>query len=330
MTKAPFLHHSPPLYCSFDIYQGKEGFRERKQEIHREGHAGSLYEMNSPDGISLGYYNIRSIRQGQVVIDNRKPFIQCSYTISGNKSYTVNKGKRTLASFSGQEYNFLFFNEQEICLNWQPEERLEIFELGISPELFVQHLPEEHPFCDVFQKSLVKNRAVSMSKLNMPLPRPLSDILYHMLRCPLDGRYKQLFIKSKTIELMAYQLEQYEQMAGVSGKASINRELKKADIERMHHAHNIIMANLNSPCSLIDLAHQVGTNEAYLKKQFKQVYGNTVFGYLMDVKMKIAKEMLADGKPVWQVEDFVGYKYAVSFARAFKKHFGYPPGKITP
>src|SRR6186713_1928834 len=125
------LANNPPMFCSFDIYKGQEGFTESKRNIQKEGHQGIVYEMLTQDGISLGYYNVTSQQKGQVVINNRKSFIQCSYTISGKKQYSINGGKKKLASFNDHEYNYLFFNEQEIYLDWEPEERLEIFELGL-------------------------------------------------------------------------------------------------------------------------------------------------------------------------------------------------------
>lgn len=313
------------MHCFFDIDKGKGGFAESRREVKREGHQGVIHELISP-GISLGYYNIQSQEEGQVVINNEKPFIQCSYTISGRKNYTVDKGRQQLASFSGKDYNYLFLNSQQVTLNWSPEDKLEIYELGLSPELFLQYLPEHHSFYSVIQQALHHDRPVSMSRFNLPLSRNFSDILRQMLRCPLEGRYKELFVKSKTLELMAYQLEHYEQMAGSNTRTAVYKgQLKKEEVERMHQAEHIILTNLESPCSLIDLAHQVGTNEAYLKKHFKQVFGNTVFGYLQHIKMNKAKDMLADGRSVAEVAGYMGYKYSVHFTRAFKKYFGYPP-----
>lgn len=313
------------MHCLFNINKGKNGYSEIRREVNKEGHTGTVHELSSP-GISLGYYHIQSTRAGQVVINNQTPFIQCSFTLSGIKNYTVEKGTQQLAAFSGHEYNYLFLNSQEVYLNWLPEEKLEIYELGIAPELFVQYLPESHPFHEVLLRAVQQNKAATMSRFNLPLSRNFCDILRQMLRCPLDGRYKELYLKSKTLELLAYQLEHYEQMAGFQHSPVAHKSaLKKDDIDRMHHAHSIIMSNLDSPCSLIDLAHLVGTNEAYLKKHFKQVFGNTVFGYLQNIKMGKAREMLAEGKTVAEVADYMGYKYPVHFTRAFKKHYGYPP-----
>lgn len=311
--------------CPFNILGG-DTMRQRKRALSQHGHTGTVQEIHSPDGIALGYYNLKSERGGSIVFSNQQPFVQLSYTLSGSKSYHVDSGKRVLANMSKQQYNYLFFPEQEIQLSWEPNEQLEIFELGMSPELLSNFMPEEHPLFDVFQKSLVNNSPVPLSKNNLPLQANISTILYEMLNCPLEGRYKQLYIKAKTIELLAIQLTHYEQMAGIPLKETAARALKKEDVEKMYLARDIITQNINSPCTLIDLSHRVGTNDAYLKSHFKQVFGTTVYGYLQNIKMTHAREMLSDGKSVSEVAYLSGYKHTAHFTRAFKKHFGFAPG----
>jgi len=317
------------MFCSFDIYQnGDDSIRESRREVNRDGHQGLIYEMGVPEGISLGYYKIRSASEGKVVIDNSRPFLQVSYTISGNKSYGIEGADQVLASFKKQEYNYLFLAEQKIHLTWQPEEQLEIFELGISPELMLRFLPQEHPFYPVFHSSLEKNIAAPMSEKNLALHSRSSNILYDMLNCPLDGRYKQLYMRGKTAELLAIQLEEYEKQAGAGKHTRQTKKLKQEDIDRMYHVRDIVIANMHSPCSLIDLAHQVGTNDAYLKKQFKEVFGTTVFGYLHVVKMGEARRMLLEGRSVSEVAYLTGYKHVAHFTRAFKKYFGIAPNQV--
>ncbi|RFS24791.1 AraC family transcriptional regulator [Chitinophaga silvatica] len=313
--------------CPFNIH-GEEILKQRKRELSHQGHVGTMQEMHSPDGIALGYYSLKSEKGGSIVFSNQQPFLQLSYTLSGNKSYHVDSGKTVLASLSKQQYNYLFFPEQEIQLSWQPGEPLEIFELGVSPDLLLNFLPEEHPLFAVFQKSISDNTPVPLSKNNLPLQANISPILFDMLNCPLDGRYKQLYVKAKTIELLAIQLTHYEQVAGIQTKELTSRTLKKEDIERMYLARDIITQNINSPCTLIDLSHRVGTNDAYLKSHFKQVFGTTVYGYLQNIKMVHARELMLEGKSVSEVAYLSGYKHTAHFTRAFKKHFGFSPGVI--
>ncbi|UYQ95105.1 AraC family transcriptional regulator [Chitinophaga horti] len=313
------------LSCSFDINQNHgSAIRENRRPVNRPGHQGNIYELASPDGISLGYYNVQSSEPGAITFKNNSPFIQLSYTISGSKAYQVNGSRQQLASFKKQEYNYLFLPKEDIQLQWQPGERLEIFELGVSPELMLRYVPEEHPFFSTLHNSLEKNTPTPMSNANLSIQGKSSSILYEMLSCPMEGRYKQLYIKSKLGELLSMELEAYEQRNSRQPASG----LKSVEIERMHQARSIILSNMQSPCSLIDLAHQVGTNEAYLKKHFKEVFGNTVYGYLNQVKMNEAKTMLLNDIPVSQVAFLTGYKYVSHFTRAFKKHFGVAPNKV--
>jgi AraC-like DNA-binding protein len=319
--------HPPSLSCDFDIYKtdGNQ-IKESRRAVDRPGHRGTIFEMASPDGINFGYYNIQSSEPGKIVIKNLHPFIQLSYTLNGQKSYEISGHKRRQTSFTfkKQEYNYMLFPKEEIRLVWDPKERLEIFELRVSPELMMKHLPEDHPFFDVLQKSLSENKPALMSVSNLFIQSKSSSILYDMLNCPLEGRYKQLYVKSKVGELLALELEAYEQRANILNAGRFPR-LKPSDIERMHQVRDIIISNIQSPCSLIDLAHQVGTNDAYLKKHFKEVFGATVFGYLHNIKMKEAESLLLAGRPVAEVAFLTGYKHVSHFTRAFRKHFGVNP-----
>ena len=73
----------------------------------------------------------------------------------------------------------------------------------------------------------------------------------------------------------------------------------------------------------------VGTNEYDLKRDFKVVFGNTVYGYLKQYRMEQAKSMLIENDAtVAEISLKVGYKHATHFTSAFKKHYGYLPNKL--
>lgn len=94
-------------------------------------------------------------------------------------------------------------------------------------------------------------------------------------------------------------------------------------------AKEIILARLHDPLSLPDLAQQIGTNERYLKDHFKTMFGTTVFGFIHDVRMDRARELLGQGdKSVAQVARLLGYKHASHFSSVFKKQFGVTPKEV--
>jgi AraC-like DNA-binding protein len=318
------------MLCDFDIRENdQQSIQESRRQVNKNYHYGTIHEFVTPDGIGIRYYNVDSNEPGKIIIKNERPFIQLSYTISGNKQYMVRDGSYQLASFKKQEYNYMYFTSEQIQLKWEPGERIEIFELSISPQLMLPFLPKEHPLLARLCQSMKEDESVVMSDSNLFLKAKSRSILYDILHCPLEGRYKELYIKSKIGELLALELEAYGQQVRLN-RSEVPKapRLKRIDIERMHLVKGIILANLQNPCSLIDLAHQVGTNDTYLKRHFKAVFGTTVYGFLQDAKMEQARKKLLDGHSVSETAFLMGYKHAVHFTRAFKKYFGISPNQM--
>jgi AraC-like DNA-binding protein len=105
--------------------------------------------------------------------------------------------------------------------------------------------------------------------------------------------------------------------------------LRRTDVDKIHAARDIILHNLGTPCTLIGLAQQVGTNEFTLKKGFRELFGTTVFGFWSEMKMARARQLLTEeGLSVGEVSDLIGYKNAQHFSTAFKRRYGLPPGEL--
>ena len=86
------------------------------------------------------------------------------------------------------------------------------------------------------------------------------------------------------------------------------------------------------PCivteSLVELSEKIGLNIKKLKEGFKQIYGDTVYGYLLDYKMNEARRMLSSRNfNVNEVGLKIGYSTSSHFISAFKKKFGTTPKK---
>ena len=65
-----------------------------------------------------------------------------------------------------------------------------------------------------------------------------------------------------------------------------------------------------------------------LKEGFKQIYGTTVYGFLFDYKMELARKLLESrAHNVNEVGLKVGYSTASHFIAAFKKQYGITPKK---
>ncbi len=99
-------------------------------------------------------------------------------------------------------------------------------------------------------------------------------------------------------------------------------------VRKIREAKSIILDRWQSPPTIAQLSAQTGLNAYRLKVGFKEVYGNTVYGYVMDTRLNHARRMLdAGGKSVNEVAFDIGYTNPSHFIAAFKKKFGTTPRK---
>ena len=160
---------------------------------------------------------------------------------------------------------------------------------------------------------------------NFPITQSMLHTINEIINCPWKDQFRQLFLEGKVLELLLMQLDQISPDDTGASKGLHSRTI----IEKMHQARNIILNQLNNPMCLSDLAKAVNTNEYTLKKEFKNIFGTTVFGYIRDVQMERAKGLLLNQSlSVNEVSCKVGYKNPQHFSVAFKRKFGINPSQI--
>ncbi len=99
-------------------------------------------------------------------------------------------------------------------------------------------------------------------------------------------------------------------------------------VRKIKHAKEYMLKHMDNPPGLKELAKTAGLNEYQLKVGFKEIYGNTVFGYLLDHKLDHARVLLDTSKfQVNEVAYQIGYANPSHFIAAFKKKFGVTPKK---
>lgn len=277
------------------------------------------------DGVYFWYGNFR-INSGQpMLINTSASHVQMNFCLQNVTTYFCESSVKPFVRFKPYQHNLLLLPQRKMVVQWQPGLETEVFSINISPEFFFHNLPETHPLCKHFKEGIAEVLPAFLSLRNLPLTSKMISILFEILHCQYSGYHKNLFVKAKVIELLALQFAQYEELP-LPDMAS---PLKQEDIAKMHLAREILIENIESPLSIKDLAHQVGTNEFNLKKYFKEVFGTTVFGYLHDFRMEKSKEQLSvDGSKISEIAQRMGYKHATHFTAAFKKYFGFLPNKM--
>ncbi|WP_315823187.1 AraC family transcriptional regulator [Paraflavitalea speifideaquila] len=100
----------------------------------------------------------------------------------------------------------------------------------------------------------------------------------------------------------------------------------KADKEKLIAVRDLINERVQDPPNLSQIARIVGLNEYKLKRGFKEVFNNTVFGYLADQRLHLAHRYLQDTrKTAAEISYELGYATPQHFSNAFRKKFGITP-----
>ncbi|MDC6390496.1 helix-turn-helix domain-containing protein [Maribacter sp. PR1] len=106
--------------------------------------------------------------------------------------------------------------------------------------------------------------------------------------------------------------------------------LSYEDIRKIRKGRTIIMNNLERDFpSLKEFAHQLGTNEFKLKYGFKELYGTTVFRFLLQERLRKAKMLIEHtDSPMKTIAYKTGFKSIPHFSRVFKKNYGQTPSSL--
>jgi AraC-like DNA-binding protein len=137
---------------------------------------------------------------------------------------------------------------------------------------------------------------------------------------------KPIFLKGKVFELLSFYFNQSHQDETEFCPYIANEE----EVNKIKKAKEIIIEQMNQPPSLPELSKMVGLNIKKLKDGFKEVYGLPVFGYLLNYKMELAKDLLQEQQyNVGEISLQLGYSTSSHFIAAFKRKYGITPKQFS-
>ncbi|MGF6391253.1 AraC family transcriptional regulator [Pseudomonas plecoglossicida] len=99
-----------------------------------------------------------------------------------------------------------------------------------------------------------------------------------------------------------------------------------ADHPRLDAAAAFIRAHRVDPLSLEDICAASGLSRSYLIRAFRQRFGLTPHGYLLDQRVQHARAQLRRGRAIADVAAEAGFSDQAHLQRAFKQHLAATPG----
>lgn len=245
--------------------------------------------------------------------------IQFHFGIKGKAKFVFNDGNYALEL--KEEKSLLFYNPQkELPLNLELAPNSWVIAVVISIQKFHSLFSKDASHIPFLSE---ENKDLKYYKENDISPS-MAIVLSQLFHYNLHPNIKNIYYKAKGYELLSLYFNRSEDPDAEQCPFLIDEE----NVMKIKKAKEIVIANMAEPPGLQELADQVGLNLKKLKLGFKQIYGDTVYGFLFDYKMDFALKLLDSGSyNVNEVGLKIGYSTGSHFIAAFKKKFATTPKK---
>lgn len=157
---------------------------------------------------------------------------------------------------------------------------------------------------------------------------PRCETIVQMARMLVEERYHgslgKLFCETIATQLLLQSLRLFRQDR--ASRVELGGRCHDAVIE----ARRILDEALLEPPGMIELSRLVGVNRNALQAGFKAAFGTTVFGYVRDRRMAMARVMIEEqGLGAAEAGYRVGFSSPSAFSAAYHRTFGQPPMQGT-
>jgi AraC-like DNA-binding protein len=281
--------------------------------------SGSFDETLLEDGFSIltSKNDFDLVQELEKDIDSS--YIQFHFCLKGSAEFKFNQGNYTLTVV--EDHSLLLYNPQlnlPIHLDLQPKSWL--VSLVISIDKFHHLFSDDANYVSFLTE---ENRNKKYYKEHHINPS-MAVVLNQMLGFNLNQSVKPLYFKAKGYELLSLFFNKDEDADLEQCPFLVDEE----NVAKLRKAKDIVIARMAEPPSLQELSESIGLSLKKLKEGFKQIYGDTVYGFLLDYKMEVARKLLDSGEyNVNEVGFKVGYSTSSHFIAAFKKKYGTTPKK---
>ena len=143
----------------------------------------------------------------------------------------------------------------------------------------------------------------------------------------MEPMLQNLYLECRSLELISEAISALNNYSDDNPGSSITQpSMRPREYQRMRELHAFLISGQADGMSMDDLAKQMGMNANSLQRQFRVVYGTTIFEYMRENRLLRARQALeCDGVSVGQAAMIAGYTSAANFATAYRRRFGLSP-----
>lgn len=254
--------------------------------------------------------------------ENRHNVVNLSFNLKGSyqihhlgQTYTVRPRQHNMVYTPGTSNTFT-----------NTDLETETFAIQIMPPVFLKFIESSNQLLGHFADQIREGLPAVLAADSLTLHPELQKAIHELLGCHYQGPLKKLFLLSKSLEILVMQTDAFLTRAHLKDYACTT----PADRQRILFAGEYLVSHLAHPPNLSELARIAGLNEYKLKRGFREVFHQTVFGYLSGHRLELSRQLLLDtDKTAAEIAFELGYASPQHFNNAFKTKFGVTPKKIT-
>ena len=156
-----------------------------------------------------------------------------------------------------------------------------------------------------------------------PIPSYVNQSLQDCLKSEYTPQLKKLWAQAKALEYIS---ELATHVCQSKSRTDTTEKQSRKLIKTLHQH----LINLDGKLPTIDsLAHLFGRSARALNEDFQAEYGESIFSFVLNHRLNTAHEAIKNTSiPLKQISTRLGYAHVNHFSAAFKRKFGYSPGKL--
>lgn len=231
--------------------------------------------------IEPGFFVLRFKNDGEDPLQKEhevnQDVIQFHFCLKGQTNFIFNEGRYTFQVL--EDHSMLLYN---------PQKALPI-NVELAPDTWmVSILISIAKFHSLFSKDadhisfLSPENSARKYYDNLPFSSSIAVVLSQILQAKVHDSMKSLYFKGKVYELLSLYFNKSEDPSVEQCPFLVDEE----NVQKIRKAKRIIVERMTDPPSLEALALEIGLPLKKLKEGFKQIYGETVFAYLLDFKWR--------------------------------------------
>jgi AraC family transcriptional activator of pyochelin receptor len=284
-----------------------------------------LRETRLRSGLWLSVMDLKPEEGIRFQYEKKNPLIDFGFVLAGDMRNNIQSSATAQIEVNNRpgRGGVAFLPESEGIVEIPGQQKMQILHVHVEPQVLHSLLEGELDVIPAELKSVVEGGETRGYFCHGEMDPAVQTVAYQIFYGPLPGTPERLFLEGKALEFIALQMAW---IVSQKGRQSNQPVLSPKERDRIHAAREILVQNLTSPPTLLELSRRVGLSVNKLGAGFRQMFGTTVYGFLKEYQMQKARLLFEEADlNVSQVAWAVGYVNVSHFSAAYKKRFGVQP-----